>query len=400
LADPLQSGQALPLAGVRVLDLSRLLPGPYATLVLADLGADVVKVEDPRGGDYLRWMPPLARAQSGAFHALNRNKRSLALDLKAEGGPAVLLRLARRFDVLVESFRPGVLDRLGAGYAALRAENPRVIVCAISGYGQTGPYRDLAGHDINYCAISGALALNGPEAAPLPFGVQPADVTGGAWATVAGVLAALHRRSTTGEGGFVDVSMTEGVLGMLAMHLGNAAARGTPLRRGHEPLSGARACYRVYRTKDGRFVALGALEPRFFARFCAAVGRPELAERQLDDGGRGPVAELDELFATRTRDEWARLGREQDVCLTPVLEGDEPRDDPQLRARAVFGEVTTPWEGRAVPAIATPVRVDDARVPLGPAPELGADSDAVLGEAGFTAGEISALRARGVIGAA
>jgi len=213
----------LPLEGVRVLDLSRLLPGPYATLVLADQGADVVKVEDPRGGDYLRSVPPLlsdgaagasngeagaglrsGTCHSGAFHTLNRNKRSLALDLKAEGGPAVLRRLARRFDVVVESFRPGVLDKLGAGHAALRCENPRIIYCALTGYGQSGPYRDLAGHDLNYCAISGALALNGPEEAPVPFGVQPADVAGGAWVAVAGILAALHRRSVTGEGAFVD----------------------------------------------------------------------------------------------------------------------------------------------------------------------------------------------------
>ncbi len=388
----------LPLAGVRVLDLSRLLPGPYATLVLADLGAEVVKVEEPRGGDYLRWIPPLAGAQSGAFHALNRNKRSLALDLKAEGGAAVLRRLARSFDVLVESFRPGVLERLGVGQEALRAENPRLVTCAITGYGQDGPYRDLAGHDLNYCAIAGALAVNGPAEAPLPYGVPPADVTGGAWVAVAGILAALHRRAATGEGGFVDVSMTEGVLGMLAMPLGMAWARGTPLRRA-ELLSGAAACYRTYRTEDGRFMALGALEPHFFRRFCEAVGRPELAERQLDQGGRGPVEELEALFLTRTRDAWARLGREHDVCLTPVLEGDEPSLDPQLRARQLFGEVANPWEGKALPALATPVRVDGARVPLRPAPALGADTDDVLAEAGFTGREIAALRERGVAGA-
>jgi crotonobetainyl-CoA:carnitine CoA-transferase CaiB-like acyl-CoA transferase len=386
----------LPLEGVRVLDLSRLLPGPYATLVLADLGADVVKVEDPRSGDGLRWLPPLVGSQSGAFHALNRNKRSLALDLKAEGGPAVLRRLASHFDVLVESFRPGVLDRLGAGYAALRGENPRVVFCALSGYGQTGPYRDLAGHDLNYCAIAGALALNGPEEAPIPCGVQPADMAG-AWAAVTGILSALHRLSKTGEGGYVDVSMTEGVLGMLAMQLGMASARGAPLRRGREHLSGAAACYRAYRTLDGRFVALGALEPRFFARFCAAVGRPELASRQLEQDGRGPVEELEALFASRSRDAWTRLGREQDLCLTPVLEGDEPREDPQLIARGVFTELPTSWEGRSVPTIATPVRVDDARAPMRPAPELGADTDAVMAEAGFTEREIAVLRERGVV---
>ena len=413
----------LPLEGVRVLDLSRLLPGPYATLVLADQGADVVKVEDPRGGDYLRSVPPLfsdaaagasdaaagasegeagaglrsGACHSGAFHALNRNKRSLALDLKAEGGPAVLRRLARRFDVVVESFRPGVLDKLGAGHAALRCENPRIIYCALTGYGQSGPYRDLAGHDLNYCAISGALALNGPEEAPVPFGVQPADMAGG-WVAVAGILAALHRRSVTGEGAFVDVSMTEGVLAMLTMQLGMAAARGAPLRRGREQLSGAAACYRTYRTRDGRFVALGALEPRFFGRFCEAAGRPELASRQLEQGGRGPVEELEALFLTRTRDEWAALGRARDLCLTPVLEGDEPLQDPQLLSRGAFDVVPTPWGGPSVLAPATPVRIDAERAPVRPAPELGADTDPVLEEAGFTSGEIASLRDRGVVG--
>jgi len=378
-----------------VLDLSRLLPGPYATLVLADLGAEVVKVEDPRG-DSLRYLPPLLDHLSGAFHALNRNKRSLVLDLKVPGGAQVLRRLARWADVLVESFRPGVLERLGVGHDALRAENPRLVVCAITGYGQTGPYRDLAGHDINYCALSGALALNGPAEAPLPFGVQPADVAGGAWVAVAGILAALQRRERTGEGGFVDVAMTEGALGMMGMQLAMASARGAPLRRGKECLLGADACYRVYHTRDARFVALGALEPRFFERFCQVVGHPELAARQFDDEGRGPVDELVALFATRTRDEWARLGREHDLCLTPVLEGAEPEEDAQLCARGSFLEVRTQG-GRLFPTPQTPVRIDGRRVAPRPAPELGGDTEAVLAEAGFTEGEVSDLFRRGVV---
>ncbi|MFL5264587.1 MAG: CaiB/BaiF CoA transferase family protein [Anaeromyxobacteraceae bacterium] len=387
---------SLALAGVRVLDLTRLLPGPYATLVLADLGADVVKVEDPAGGDYLRQQPPLAGGESGAFGVLNRNKRSLALDLRAPGGTAALLRLAACFDVLVESFRPGVLDRLGAGHARLREANPRLVVCAITGYGQSGPYRDLAGHDINYCALAGALALSGGEAEPSPMPVQVADVAGGSLVAVAGILAALYRRGSSGEGGLVDVAMTDGVVATLALPLAMAWTRGTPLRRGGEPLSGAAACYRTYRTADGRFVALGALEPRFFARFCEAAGRPELAARQLEDSGRGPVAALEALFATRTRDAWAAFGRERDVCLTPVLEGDEPRQDPQLASRGVFAQVP----GSAMPALATPVRVDGPRVSPGLAPALGADSDAVLGECGFTDSEIGALREAGIVGAA
>ena len=388
---------ALPLAGLRILDLSRLYPGPYATLVLADLGADVVKVEDPSGGDYLRWMPPLAGKQSGFFHALNRNKRSLALDLKAPGGAAVLLRLARRADVVVESFRPGVMDRLGIGWSALREANPRLVLCSISGYGQDGPSRDLAGHDLDYCATAGVLAVNGPPERPLPLSVQVADVAGGSWPAVAGILAALLRRGATGEGAHVDISMTEGALAMLAIQLGAADARGAPLRRSGEMLNGGSACYRVYRTGDGRFVALGALEPEFFARFCRAVGRPDLADRQLDGDGRGPIEELEALFLRRTRDEWARFGAEHDCCLAPVLEGDEPRADPQLRARGAFVEVETPWEGRAIPSIACPVRLEGVAPRRAPAPELGADGEAVLQEAGFSAAEIAELGARKIV---
>lgn len=378
------------LDGVRVLDLSRLLPGPYATLVLADLGAEVVKVEDPAGD------PVRAVGGPGAFAALNRGKRSIVLDLKAAGGPEALLRLARGFDVLVESFRPGVLDRLGAGHAALRAANPRLVVCAVTGYGQTGPYRGLAGHDLDYCALAGALALNGPAEAPLPLGVQVADLAGGSWVAVAGILAALLRRQATGEGGVVDVSMAEGALGLTALPLGLAAERGEPMRRGREVLLGGAACYRTYRASCGRFVALGALEPRFFERFCRAVGRPELAARQLEGGGRGPVEELEALFATRTREAWAALGREQDLCLAPVLEGDEPERDPHLAARGAFLEVSLE-SGAALRTPATPVRLDGPRPAPRPAPALGADTAAVLREAGFSDGEIEALQRGGVV---
>jgi crotonobetainyl-CoA:carnitine CoA-transferase CaiB-like acyl-CoA transferase len=388
---------AHPLSGLRVLDLSRLLPGPFATLVLADLGADVVKVEDPEGGDTLRWMPPLAGKQSGYFHALNRNKRSMRLDLKKPEGAAAFRTLVHRADVVVESFRPGVMDRLGLGWEVLKRENPRLVLCSISGYGQDGPYRGRSGHDIDYCAVAGVLDQNGPPDRPLPLGVQAADIAGGAWPAVAGILAGLHRRTLTGAGSFVDISMTEGVLSMLAIQHGGAAARGRPPERGREMLNGGAGCYGVYRTKDGRFVALGALEPKFFARFCEAVARPELAERQLDGDGRGPRQELEEIFASRTRDEWERLGDEHDVCLAPVLEGDEPLRNPQNRARGSFLEIDTPWEGRRIPGLATPVRFDGVAAPRRPAPELGADTEAVLREAKFGDDEIEALRRAGAI---
>jgi crotonobetainyl-CoA:carnitine CoA-transferase CaiB-like acyl-CoA transferase len=367
-------------------------------MVLADLGADVVKVEDPSGGDWLRHMPPLAGDASPAYHGLNRNKRSIALDVRKPEGARAFLRIARGADAVVESFRPGVLDRLGIGWEALHRENPRLVLCSISGYGQDGPYALRAGHDIDYCAIAGVLAANGPPDRPRPPGVQVADVAGGAWPAAAGVLAAIVGRGRSGEGAHVDVSMTEGALAMLALPLGVAWARGTPIARGRELLDGGSACYDVYRTKDGRFVALGALEPKFFATLCAALGRPELAERQLDENGRGPREELEAIFASRTRDEWAAFGAEHDVCLAPVLEGDEPRDDPQLRARGAFVEVPVRGEPRGVPAVVSPVRIRGTPAPLRPAPRLGEHGDAVLGEAGLTPEEIAALRRGGVLG--
>jgi crotonobetainyl-CoA:carnitine CoA-transferase CaiB-like acyl-CoA transferase len=308
----------------------------------------------------------------------------------------VLRRLARSADVIVESNRPGVLDRLGLGYEALRAASPRLVLCSITGYGQDGPYAARAGHDLDYAAYAGVLAQNGPPDRPLPLGVLAADLGGGAWPAVAGVLAALLRRASTGEGAHVDVSMTEGALALLAMPLAMAWARGSPLERGRELLTGGAACYGTYRTRDGRFVALAALEPKFFSAFCAAVGRPELADRQLDDAGAGPRAELEAIFAARTFAEWRAFADAHDVCLAPVLEGDEPRADPHLAARGAFVEVPG-WDGATLPAVATPVRVRGVAAPLRSAPRLGEHSDEVLRAAGLAAAEIAALRAAGVV---
>jgi alpha-methylacyl-CoA racemase len=387
-----------PLEGLRVLDLSRLLPGPFATLVLADLGADVVKVEAPPDGDALRALPPLVGEASGAFHALNRNKRSLALDLRRPEGVAAFLRLAARADVVVESYRPGVLDRMGLGYAALQAASPRLVLCSITGYGQDGPYAGRAGHDVDYCALAGVLGLNGEPERPVLPGVQIADLAGGAWPAVAGILAALVRRAATGEGAHVDVSMAEGALALMTLPLALAWARGAPTVRGRELLSGGAATYGVYRTKDGRFVALGALEPKFFAAFCEAVGRPELAPRQLEGGGAGPRAELEAIFAARTRDEWAAFAAGHDVCVAPVLEGDEPCSDPHLAARGAFVEVPTPWEGRVIRGVATPVRFRGEEAARRPAPRMGEHGEAVLREAGFSEEELASLRAAGALG--
>ncbi len=372
---------SLPLAGLKVLDLSRLLPGPYATLVLADLGAQVDKLEEPGSGDYTRHSPPMKDDTSALFLGLNRNKRSIGVDLKSPDGVKVLKNLVKHYDVLVESFRPGVLDRLGVGYEALSKENPKLIFCSISGYGNTGPDRLKAGHDLNYIARSGALMYGGVDGgAPAMPGVQMADIGGGSLFAIIGILAALQERHTTGKGRFVDVSMTDGSMAFLHMHL---AARmlmgpdGTPLARGREALNGGYPCYGIYKTKDDRYLAVGSLEPKFFAGVCAAIERPELLSGAYDTGEQGKAirVELEKVFASRTQAEWVAVFKPLDLCVEPVLEGDEILKDPQLQARGLFakdGEVM--W-------LRTPLRFGD--VPIKQPPTIGQHTAEILKECGI-----------------
>lgn len=382
------------LAGVRVLDLSRLLPGPFLTMMLADLGADVVKVEDPRLGDYLRNFPPAKGGISGRFLAINRGKRSLALDLKSEAGKATLFRMVKHADVIVESFRPGVMDKLGVGYAALAEQNPGIIVCSISGYGQTGPYVHRAGHDLNYIALAGVLGMTGQrDGAPQMPGVQIADLAGGALWGATGVLAALFARTRSGRGAHLDVSMTEGALSLLLAELGNLDCGAHP-RRGAEMLNGGAACYGVYRTKDDRYLSLGALEPKFYLAFNQAIGRTaslaELAGTPAQqEQTRGEIAAR---LAERSLAEWLEVLAQHDCCCEPVLEMHELAEHPLHRERELFFAMDG---GEGVG------QVQQARTPLGapqqpaPPPRLGQHSRQVLEEYGLTAAEIdAALTAR------
>jgi alpha-methylacyl-CoA racemase len=397
---------ALPLAGVRVLDLSRLLPGGFCSLLLADYGADVLKVEDTAGGDYLRWAPPLvegaaASAASALFLALNRNKRSLRVDLKSGAGREVLLALVRSHDVVLESFRPGVLDRLGAGYDALRAANPRIVLCSITGYGQEGPLRDRAGHDMNYLGLVGMLGLGGagPGGPPLQPAGQIADLGGGALMAAFGILAALRERDRSGEGQHVDVSMADGALSWLAFVAARQLAGGGVPERGRDPLAGGLVCYRPYACSDGGWVTLGALEPRFWSAFCAGVGREDLLEQQFSPPGSEAHAAVEAIFASRTRAEWEVFAAEVECCLEPVLGLDEALASEHVAARGMVVELDQPGATEPVRQLGAPVKLsrtppDTSRLP---GPELGEHTEAVLREAGYDDEQIAELLRSGAV---
>jgi alpha-methylacyl-CoA racemase len=379
------------LAGIRVLDLSRLLPGPFLTMVLADMGADVVKLEDPRIGDYLRAFPPAKGGVSGRYLAVNRGKRSLALDLKTPTGRDALLRMAASADVVVESFRPGVMDKLGVGYGALAGANPKIILCSISGYGASGPYRERAGHDLNYIALAGALAMTGPAGgAPQMPGVQIADLAGGALWGATAILGALVGRARSGRGAHLDISMTEGALALLAAELGNLDCGAHPTR-GRETLNGGMACYGVYETADRRFLAVGALEPKFWVELQRAIGRAgSIAELAGDPPAQAKTrGELTALFATKTAAQWLEILAAHDCCVELVLEPDELADHPLHRAREVFFSIDGGKDIGAVAQVRTPVGKPASPRPP---PRLGEHTREVLGEYGFTLQEIDALR--------
>jgi crotonobetainyl-CoA:carnitine CoA-transferase CaiB-like acyl-CoA transferase len=437
-----------PLEGLKVLDLTRLLPGGFCSLMLADLGADVLKVEDTGAGDYMRWAPPYyegleASARSALFLALSRNKRSVQLDLKSESGREVLLRLVREHDVLVESFRPGVLERLGVGYERLREENRGLVYCAISGYGQDGPKRERAGHDMNYLGLVGLLGLTGEAGGPpVQSAGQIADIGAGALMAAIGILAALRERdgfptrragagqeedarsrTGSGEGQFVDISMADGALSWLALVAGRYFADGVVPHRGDLELAGSLICYRPYECADG-WMTLGALEPKFWRAWCEGTGRADLIEAQFQPPGSQAHLEVERIFRERTRAQWQEFAGAHDCCLEPVLELDEALESELARARGMVVEVaqpqTQPGEERGEspahgdgaagahvgPAAGLPVRQLGIPLKLSrtpgeharrPAPALGEHTYEVLGELGYTAREIAELARSGAV---
>ena len=382
-----------PLGDVKVLDLTRLLPGGFCSLLLADFGADVVKVEDTGMGDYVRWAPPYYGSdaeqalgtRSALYLALNRGKRSIRIDLKSEAGRDAFLRLAGDYDVVLESFRPGVLDRLGVGYAALREINPRIVYCAITGYGQTGPNTQRAGHDMNYLGLGGLLGMTGePGGRPIQSAGQIADLGGGAMMAAFGVMAALHERQRSGEGQLVDVSMTDGALAWLAMVAAAFLCHGQVPERGDGQLNGGLLCYYPYEAADG-WVTCGALEPKFWRAFCEGVGRQDLIEAQFEPPGSDAWREVADLFRSRTRDEWREFNDQHDAMIEPVLGLDETLTSELVRERQMVVELEQPELG-PVRLLGLPIKF--SRTPgdaTRPAPALGEHTEEVLREAGLDA---------------
>lgn len=342
-----------PLQGVRVLDLTRLLPGPVATMHLADMGAEVIKIEDPGIGDYARTMGHVRHEVSQFFIAVNRGKQELRLDLKSPAQRDTFLGMVETADVVIESFRPGVMDKLGVGWNVLKQRNPKLVMCAISGYGKDGPFAQLAGHDINYVGMAGMLEQNvGPDGVPALPNLQVGDLLGGAQAAVQGILAALIGARTSGQGRFVDVSMTDVVFAHNIMPLVAVNNFGKPAAPGHDLLTGGVPCYNVYRTSDNRFMAVGALELKFWETCCDVLGRPDLKAKHWSLGqavggadAAAVKAELDALFAQHPLSHWTEKFASADCCVTPILRADEAINHPLFQARMMVERKEHPTEG-------------------------------------------------------
>jgi crotonobetainyl-CoA:carnitine CoA-transferase CaiB-like acyl-CoA transferase len=408
---PPKRGQApdgLALFGTRVLDLTRLAPGPFASLVLADLGAEVIKVEEPNRGDWLRYPIPSRRdgvpvaaeprpkagemeyredghRAAQVFELLNRNKKSVTLNLKTAEGKAILQQLVRAADVLLEGFRAGTMRRMGLDYESLRTINPCLVYASLSGYGQSGPYRRRACHDLNCLALAGLLDLSGPEdGAPAMSALPWVDMVAGLW-TALGIVAALLARQRSGLGQYLDISMLDSVAALMHVPMSDWLAAGVPPQRGRTFLSGELACYNVYETADGRYMTLGALEPQFWEDFCTAVGREDWVPRHRSRDQASLRAAVAGLFRTQPQAYWTSLFAARDCCCEPVLALDEAFAHPQAVQRGLLREG---W-------LATPLA--SSGVEFAPAPQLGEQTAQILAELGYTLEDVQRLRQNGVV---
>lgn len=390
----------LALSGLKILDLTRLLPGAFCTQLFADYGADVLKIEQPGTGDYNRQFAPIAKKESGSFLLLNRNKRSLTLNLKTEEGRAIFRKLAQEADVVVEGFRPGVMDRLNLGYELLKGDNQRLVYCAISGFGQDGPYAQRSGHDLNYMGFAGALQLFGtPATGPIVPGLSIADVGGGSLMAAFGILAALAARERSGTGQFVDISMTDGLVSWLCYHASDYLFGGIEPRGGVRPFIGGAPCYNVYRCSDGTHITLGIIEEHFWHRFCDLIKRPDLKSQQWPTGeaAQKQFSELNDVFRRDTSVHWVKTLAEFDIPVSPVNTMEEAFKDPQLVHREMLQYVEHPDEGR-IPQLGFPIKFSatPGRIRT-PPPTLGQHTREILSGLGYSEQDITRFASAGVI---
>lgn len=394
-----QQGDLL-LKGLRVLDLTRLLPGPLCTMYMGDYGAEVVKIEDTAAGDPTRAVGDMIDGSGSFFWHLNRNKKSLSLNLKTGEGQEILRRLALRSDILVEGFRPGVMERLGLDYGSLSSLNPGLIYVSITGYGQEGSYRERAGHDLNYTALTGLLDLSAAAGgAPVMPAVQIADIAAGSMTALAGLFMALYARGQGGKGRHVDVSMTRGLLPWLVYAAAAPAVEGNLPRRGGGHITGALACYNLYQTADGKYMSLGALEPSFWQNFCLAVERPDWMEQQYDFSAQEQLWEkLQELFLEKPQEEWVKLFARHDACCEPVLGLEEAAAHPLAREQNFWIEVARQGGGsQKQPGFPLLFSGCPGRVRL-PPPRLGEHTREILESLDYSAAEIAELLNKGAAG--
>lgn len=381
----MKGGNPLPLTSIRVLDLSRLLPGPYCSMLLADFGAEVIKIEEPGIGDYARENLPKLDKDSAFFHSLNRNKKSVCLNLKSAEGKESFLRLVKEADVVIESFRPGVMKRLGLDYETLREVNPGIIYCAITGYGQDGPYANFPGHDVNYTSYAGLLNLMGERnGKPQIPAAQIADIGGGALPAAVGILLALFGREKTGKGQIVDISMLDGVISWLPTLLPGFLATNEHPKRGELVLSGKLACYEVYQTKDEKWLSVGALELKFWNEFCKAIGREDFiskldAPMEVQDQMK---IEIQNIISRKSLDEWMGIFSEVDSCVAPVLSFDEMIENPQVKAREMIKNVNHSELG-SIKQVGIPIKLSETPGEIRDlAPKLGEHTKEILEEIG------------------
>lgn len=389
-----------PLEGIKILDCTRLLPYQYCTMLLGDLGAEVLKIEEPLQGDYGRWADSSRTRESLAFVMANRNKQSMKLNLKDPRGKEIFEKLVLHCDVLIESFRPGVMARLGLGYEHLKRIKPDIIYCAATGYGQVGPYADRAGHDINYLSFSGILSGTGAHTGrPVIPGIPFGDMAGGGVFTALAVIAAVLGKERTGKGQFIDVAQTDVLTSLNLLNLAEALAAQKGQKARPYDLKGSTLCYNTFETKDGRFVALGALEPKFWKNFCRAVGKEEWVSRHLVPYREGDpmTEELKALFAGKTQAEWVELLAHEDTCFTPVLTPGETMDDPHLKERETITEMSDPERG-TTPQIGFPSRFSEPlHFKRSSPPHFGQHTREILAELGYRTDEMDQLAEEGVI---